>query len=175
MRSLILTHWHSNDRRLTRNKQSHSERAMTFCVCVAASGLSCIMQDPSLWCTDSLVMACRLSGSIACGILVPQPGIEPASPALQSRFFGSPQQWLLWRTYKAVVERGWVGERVRQQDCLGKIAFLQPASAVTHECRRNSHATPRERTFQSEGRAGAEEGSGREKAWTPVTGENSWG
>ena len=35
---------------------------------------------------SSSYMACRLSCSMACGILVPQPGIEPASPALQSRF-----------------------------------------------------------------------------------------
>ena len=31
-------------------------------------------------------MACRLSCPAACGILVPWPGIQPASPALQDRF-----------------------------------------------------------------------------------------
>ena len=30
--------------------------------------------------TDSLVIALRLSCSVGCGILVPQPGIEPMSP-----------------------------------------------------------------------------------------------
>ena len=39
-----------------------------------------------LWPTDSLVVVLRLSFSKACGILVPWPGIEPVSPALQSGF-----------------------------------------------------------------------------------------
>ena len=34
----------------------------------------------------SVVAACGLSCSLACGILVPQPGIEPTSPILPSRF-----------------------------------------------------------------------------------------
>ena len=32
---------------------------------------------------DSLVVVHRLNCSVVCEILVPQPGIEPASPALQ--------------------------------------------------------------------------------------------
>ena len=49
------------------------------------------MQDLSLRFTDSLVVQAqclwhRLSCPAACGILVPWPGIEPTSPALQSRF-----------------------------------------------------------------------------------------
>ena len=36
--------------------------------------------------TDSLFVAHGLSCSSACGILLPQPGIEPVSPALQGRF-----------------------------------------------------------------------------------------
>ena len=35
---------------------------------------------------DSLAVACRLSCSVACGILVLQPGIDPTSPALQDGF-----------------------------------------------------------------------------------------
>ena len=35
---------------------------------------------------SSLLVVHRLSGSIACGILVPQPGIEPESPALEGEF-----------------------------------------------------------------------------------------
>ena len=44
------------------------------------------------WGADSVVVtgeprACRLSGcSVACGILVPQPGITPVSPSLRGRF-----------------------------------------------------------------------------------------
>ena len=83
-------------------------------VYLAAFGLGCIMQDLSLWCIDSLVVArglsnCRtqapehtdfincsvralwfwheaFSCSAACGILVHQLEIEPKSPALQGRF-----------------------------------------------------------------------------------------
>ena len=35
----------------------------------------------------SVVVAHRLSCPVACGILVPRPGIEPTSPALEGRFF----------------------------------------------------------------------------------------
>ena len=41
----------------------------------------------SLWHAGSLVEARGLSCPKACGILVPQPGIEPTSPALEGRFF----------------------------------------------------------------------------------------
>ena len=64
-----------------------------FILCLAASGLSCStrdlrysMQDLLLWCVDSLVEACGLSSPVAHRILVSQPEIEPASPALQGRF-----------------------------------------------------------------------------------------
>ena len=60
---------------------------------LAVLGLSCSMQDVcciirdlSLWLTGSLVVAWGLSYSEECGILVPRPGIEPMSPALQGRF-----------------------------------------------------------------------------------------
>ena len=52
--------------------------------------LHCIMQDLSLWGTDSLVVVLSLSSwgtwlscSAVCGILVPQSGVEPLCPALQ--------------------------------------------------------------------------------------------
>ena len=50
---------------------------------MAASGLSCGMQELSLQHTGSLVVAHGLSCPTACGILVPRPGIEPTSPALE--------------------------------------------------------------------------------------------
>ena len=53
---------------------------------LTASGLSCGMQDLSLRCADSLTVVRQLSCSTTCGILVPQPGIKPVSPALESRF-----------------------------------------------------------------------------------------
>ena len=47
------------------------------------SGLSCIMWDsPCGTRTDSQVESRRLSCSMTCGILVPQPGTEPDSSAL---------------------------------------------------------------------------------------------
>ena len=55
------------------------------------SDLSCGLRDLLLWCAGfSLVVAHGLSCPVACGILVPQPGIEPASPALEVR---SPNHW----------------------------------------------------------------------------------
>ena len=70
----------------------------TFNVCLfiylAALGLSfatqdlgCITWDCSLWPTDSLAVAHRLSWFVAWGILVPWPGIKPASLALQGGFW----------------------------------------------------------------------------------------
>ena len=60
---------------------------------LAVSGLSCelrelwrVFQDLSSQRTSSLLEAHVLSCSVACGILIPQPGIEPMSPALQGRF-----------------------------------------------------------------------------------------
>ena len=117
---------------------------------MTASGLSCGMQDLSLWCagsslqhtgfslvvacgfslsscgaqapghmgsvvcgmqslylrrTSSVVVAHGLSCPVACGILIPWPGIEPTSPALQGRLFitGPPGKSLhvvLISTYK---------------------------------------------------------------------------
>ena len=37
-------------------------------------------------CVGSVVVACGLSCPVACGILVPWPGMEPAFPALEGRF-----------------------------------------------------------------------------------------
>ena len=46
----------------------------------------CGMQALSLRRTSSVVVARRLSCPVACGILVPRPGIEPASLALEGGF-----------------------------------------------------------------------------------------
>ena len=50
-----------------------------------------------MWLMSSVVTACRFSCSVACGILVPQPEIEPMSPELQGRFLttGPPGKSLL--------------------------------------------------------------------------------
>ena len=47
----------------------------------------CSMQALSLRRESSVVVARGLSCPKACGILVPRPGIEPASPALEGGFF----------------------------------------------------------------------------------------
>ena len=43
-------------------------------------------QAQQLRCAGSLVEARGLSHTVVCGVLVPQPEIEPASPALEGRF-----------------------------------------------------------------------------------------
>ena len=95
---------------------------------LAVSGLSCGMWDLCFGMWDLFFVACRLfvvacrllsscgpralerEGSVvvarglscpeACGILVPRPGIEPASPALEGRFLttgppGKSQEWII--------------------------------------------------------------------------------
>ena len=54
-----------------------SQRPACLLICGCA-GLCCSM--------DTVVVAHRLRCSEACGILVPQPGVEPTSPALEGRF-----------------------------------------------------------------------------------------
>ena len=71
---------------------------------VVAHGLhSCNVQ--TLECAGSVVAACRLSCPTARGILVPQPGIEPASPALEGGFLttGPPGKSLCWSGVSWVV------------------------------------------------------------------------
>ena len=53
---------------------------------MAVLGLSCSTQDLSFQRAGSVVAACGLSCPVACRILVPRPGIEPASPALEGGF-----------------------------------------------------------------------------------------
>ena len=43
-------------------------------------------------------MVHRFSCSVACGILVPQPGIKPTSPVLQGGFLTTGPQWKSWRS-----------------------------------------------------------------------------
>ena len=50
---------------------------------VARGSFLALYKTSSLWLTDSLVAACGLSFSKECGILVPRPGIEPVSPAVE--------------------------------------------------------------------------------------------
>ena len=60
---------------------------------LATSGLSCSMQDLLVsWgishcgTRNSLVLTGGLSSPAVCGVLVPRPGMEPMSPALDGRF-----------------------------------------------------------------------------------------
>ena len=67
---------------------SHKENPFLFLIFIylTVCGLSCGMWDLLLQRTNSLVVKCGLTCSVACGTLLPQPGIEPTSPALQGRF-----------------------------------------------------------------------------------------
>ena len=53
---------------------------------LAASSLTCITRDVLWQLSGSVVGAGWLSCPVACGILVPRPGTEPVSPALQGGF-----------------------------------------------------------------------------------------
>ena len=55
-------------------------------VLVAACRLLCSCGARALECAGSVVVACELSCPVACGFLVPWPGIEPTSPALEGGF-----------------------------------------------------------------------------------------
>ena len=64
----------------------------------------CVMRDLLMWCVDSgcgtqapehvgsVAAMLELSCSKACGILVPQPGMKPTSPALQGEFLALDHQ-----------------------------------------------------------------------------------
>ena len=54
--------------------------------CCSARGLCCSVLNLSFWQLGSVVAALRLSCPLACGILVPQPGVKPTPPALQGGF-----------------------------------------------------------------------------------------
>ena len=59
----------------------------------------------------SLAVACRLGCPVACGILVPWPGIKPTSPALEGRFLitghrGSPS--LFFYVCRSRIRQAWV-------------------------------------------------------------------
>ena len=70
-----------------------SRWASAVAACRLSSGGT---QAPAL--VGSVAAVPRLSCSAACGILAPQPGIEPVSPALQDRFFttGPREKFLLF-------------------------------------------------------------------------------
>ena len=53
---------------------------------MAVKVFRCSTQNLQLWRQGSVFVACGLSCSMACRILVPQPRIEPVSPALQGGF-----------------------------------------------------------------------------------------
>ena len=63
-------------------------------------GLPCAKWDLSLRCTDPLAVAWGLGCTVARGIIVPQPGIQPESPVLEGRFLsmGPPGKSLLGST-----------------------------------------------------------------------------
>ena len=76
-------------------------KMLIYLIYLAASSLSCFMQYLSLWHSASLVTVHGLNCSEPHGILVPGPGIEPMSPALQGRFLSTglsekSPQYLFW-------------------------------------------------------------------------------
>ena len=55
-------------------------------LCCGTWDLCCILLNLLFWHLGSVVAALRLSCPMACGILVPRPGVTPTSPALQGEF-----------------------------------------------------------------------------------------
>ena len=49
-------------------------------------GPAAVCAGPAAVCAGSVVAVCVLSCPVACGILGPQPGVEPMSPALEDGF-----------------------------------------------------------------------------------------
>ena len=84
--NLHLLHWQVNSLPLMPCGISLGTIYIHICVCWL------LVASDKLWHLDSLVVVHRLSYSVACGILVSEPGIEPTFPALQGRFLttGSP-------------------------------------------------------------------------------------
>ena len=79
---------------------------------LSVSGLSCSTRALLLRGASSVVVVHRHSCPLACGILVPRPGIEPVSPALEGRYFttgppGNSPHTLLLRVkiYMSYLER----------------------------------------------------------------------
>ena len=62
-------------------------RVDQLCLAMRDICVSCLFCFVFFWLSWVLVAAPSLSRSVACRILVPQPGIESVSPALQDRFF----------------------------------------------------------------------------------------
>ena len=83
--------------------------------------LHCIMQDISLWCVGSVVVACGLSCSAACGILVPLPGIKPMSLALKGGLLNTRPPGKSWILFEGISFGG-----VRK--------LLHTASTCVHAC-----------------------------------------
>ena len=79
----------------------------------------------SLWQMDSLVVVHGLSCPVACGILVPRPGIEPESPPLASGFLTTGPPW--GYPPQSLVEA--LAYFLAQKDTPGSpSAFLSPSS-----------------------------------------------
>ena len=114
---------------------------------LAALGLSCSMGGCSLWHTDSLVAVHKLHFSMSYEILVPQPGIKPASPALQGRFLttGPPRKSHEWCLYLLTDITKWYFQ-------ISPLFQLVSASLVAQTVTRLP--TMRETWFQSLGREG---------------------
>ena len=66
---------------------------------------SCGMQAPE--CTGSVVAVRGLSCPMARGILVPRPGIEPPSPALEGRFLTTGPPGKSLKFFRILINESW--------------------------------------------------------------------
>ena len=108
-------------------------------VSVAALGSRCVVWDLSLRRTDSqscgagsVLVAVWLSCPSACGILVPRPGIEPDSPALQGGFLtteppGKSQEVGFYLHWQAFLGKGFLSRETAHK--FSGTKFLRIADA----------------------------------------------
>ena len=131
------------------------------------SGLSCsthfccVTRDLSLWRVDSVVVASGLSCSVAYGILVPRPGMEPVSLAVEGGFLttgprGKSQVGLLtcrtvrqWAcaVFRCYGRNKWLMEIYRENTVLprgqGWSSFGRLRSHYMYLCKENSRGCMR--------------------------------
>ena len=119
---------------------------------VAVHGLSSSCGTRASECTGSVAAARGLGCHTACGILVPQPGIEPVSPALEGRFLttgplGKSQRQhylLLFHKYLKKIE---IFEKIKRGSCTnnahsflsGIFVFLTVYNDLTFKNNKFSH------------------------------------
>ena len=127
-------HWGMQDLSLQHTGSSLLFTGFSLVVAWGFSLSSCGMRVPEH--VGSLVEARGLSCPVACGILVPWPGIEPPAPALEGGFFttGPPRKsqaagvsipLAVWEKHLVIVRCIWGGVKETEITDAPKLSFCQ--------------------------------------------------